>query len=93
MGYKVGSTDGGLATIQQRTHRLGQAMEGNTMRWLGAFLHASQLVKTQYRTPKEGIELGTSFWKQTSGISKYVSQKQFTSDTPHHQACAVARNL
>ena len=41
MGYKVGSTDGGLATIPQRTKRLGQAMEGNTMRWLGAFLHAS----------------------------------------------------
>ena len=42
MGYKIGSTNGGMATDKQRIHRLGQAMDGNTMRWLGAFLHATQ---------------------------------------------------
>ena len=42
MGYKIGATCGRLATIQQRSARLGQAMDGNTMRLLGAFLHAIQ---------------------------------------------------
>ena len=42
MGYEIGSTCGGLATPKERIHRLGQAMDGNTMRWLGAFLYAQQ---------------------------------------------------
>ena len=93
MGYKVGSTNGGLATINQRTKRLGQAMEGNTMRWLGAFLHASQLMQTVHLQPSEGIEVGGGFSKRTSVISRYLAQKQFTSDNPHHQTCAIVEEL
>ena len=40
MGFKVGDTMGGLATKQERARRLGQAMDANTMKWLGAFLYA-----------------------------------------------------
>ena len=35
MGYAIGDTAGGHATVKQRATRLGQAMDGNTMRWLG----------------------------------------------------------
>ena len=41
MGYRVDDTQGGLATDQERTSRLGQAMDGNTLRWMGAFLSAA----------------------------------------------------
>lgn len=37
MGYKIDATDAGHVTIQQR---LGQVMDGNTMRCLGAYLNA-----------------------------------------------------
>ena len=42
MGYKIGATGKGLATIQQQSVRLGQAMYGNSLIWLGEFLHATQ---------------------------------------------------
>ena len=42
LGYRVGETAGGLATPTQRDVRLGQAMDGNTMRWMGAFMLAAQ---------------------------------------------------
>ena len=41
MGYRVDDTMGGLATEKQRAERLGQAMDGNTSRWMGAFLLAA----------------------------------------------------
>ena len=41
MGYPVGIIAGGLATPAQRSSRLGQALDGNTLRWMGAFLHAT----------------------------------------------------
>ena len=41
MGYRVDDTMGGLATEQERAERLGQAMDGNTSRWMGAFLSAA----------------------------------------------------
>ena len=40
-------TNGGLATREERTKRLGQAMDGNTMRWLGSFLYTSQTKEDQ----------------------------------------------
>ena len=43
MGYKPDATYAGLATIAERAERLGRAMDANTMRWLGAFLHATQI--------------------------------------------------
>ena len=51
---------GGLATIKQRVTRLGQAMDGNTMRWLGVFLHATQS-KYESINPPQGISLGNGF--------------------------------
>ena len=41
MGYRVDDTMGGLATDKQRAERLGQAMDWNTSRWMGAFLSAA----------------------------------------------------
>lgn len=38
MGYLAGSTMGGVATNAQRAARLGQAKDGNSMRWWGGFL-------------------------------------------------------
>ena len=92
MGYKVGSTHGGLATIQERTKRLGQAMDGNTMRWLGAFLYANHTVKVKEDIP-EGTYLGPGFTKWHNRIENYFSKDDFFFTDPHHQACAVVEKL
>ena len=42
LGYQRGETATPGITEDQRAIRLGRALDGNTMRWLGAFLHASQ---------------------------------------------------
>ena len=41
MVYRVDDTMGGLATDKLRAERLGQATDGNTSRWTGAFLSAA----------------------------------------------------
>ena len=41
MRYPVGITAEGLATPAQRSSRLEQALDGNTLRWMGAFLQAT----------------------------------------------------
>ena len=41
LGYQRGETATPGITEDQRAIRLGRALDGNTMRWLGAFLHAS----------------------------------------------------
>ena len=38
LGDRVDDSMGGLATDIERAARLGQAMDGNTLRWMGAFL-------------------------------------------------------
>lgn len=43
MGYVAGETETPGVTEEQRAIRLGRAMDGHTMRWLGALLHASQV--------------------------------------------------
>ena len=45
MGYRIDDTKGGLATDQERAERLGQAMDGNTIRWMGAFLSAAHTLR------------------------------------------------
>ena len=40
LGYRIDDSMGGLATDLERAERLGQAMDGNTLRWMGAFLTA-----------------------------------------------------
>ena len=42
LGYAAGDTMAAGVTADERAIRLGRALEGNTMRWLEAFLHASQ---------------------------------------------------
>ena len=42
LGYAAGDTSALGVTEAERAIRLGRALEGNTMRWLGAYLHASQ---------------------------------------------------
>ena len=34
MGYRIDATKAGHVTFHQRSTRIGQAMDGNTMRWL-----------------------------------------------------------
>ena len=41
LGYAAGDTTAPGVTQEERAIRLGRALEGNTMRWLGAYLHAS----------------------------------------------------
>ena len=42
LGYAAGDTFAPGVTESERAIRLGRALEGNPMRWLGAYLHASQ---------------------------------------------------
>ena len=42
LGYAAGDTLASGVLESERAIRLGRALEGNTMRWLGAYLHASQ---------------------------------------------------
>ena len=40
LGYSTGDTAAPGVTEAKRAIRLGRALEGNAMRWLGAYLHA-----------------------------------------------------
>ena len=42
LGFTTGSTVARGVTDVERAIRVGRALDGNTMRWLGAYLHASQ---------------------------------------------------
>ena len=42
LGYAPGDTAAPGVSDEDRSIRLGIALDGNTMRWLGAILHASQ---------------------------------------------------
>ena len=42
IGYTLGDTTAVGVSDEDRAIRLGRALDGNTMRWLGAILHASQ---------------------------------------------------
>ena len=42
LGYATGDTSAPGVTETERAIRLGRALEGNTMRWMSAYLHASQ---------------------------------------------------
>ena len=61
MGCNIGDTSGGHATPQQRASQLGQAMDGNTMRWLGAFFYAQQQHIGQEEKETTGIKSTTGF--------------------------------
>ena len=85
--YKVDATLAGHVTVQQRAQRLGQAMDGNTMRWLGTYLYATQLSISSTYVP---------------AVRKRKHRQQIPEETPvildheevhHHQACAVVEQL
>ena len=42
LGYTLGDTTAVGVSDEDRAVRLGRALDGTTMRWLGAILHASQ---------------------------------------------------
>ena len=42
MGFLVNDTTAPGVTTTVRAIRIGRALDGNTIRWLGAILHASQ---------------------------------------------------
>ena len=42
MGYNRGDTHAPGVSDEERSIRIGRALDANTMRWLGATLHASQ---------------------------------------------------
>ena len=42
LGFHAGDTAAPGVTADARAIRIGRALNANTMRWLGAFLHASQ---------------------------------------------------
>ena len=42
LGYTLGDTAAAGVSDEDRAVRLGRALDGTTMRWLGAILHASQ---------------------------------------------------
>ena len=87
MGYKIDATLAGHVTIQQLAQRLGQAMEGNTMRCFDTYLYATQL------------SISPSL---VSAVRKRKHRQQISEETPvildhdkvhHHQACAVVERL
>ena len=98
MGYNIGDTAGGHATIPQRASRLGQAMDGNTMRWLGAFLYAQQQ-RIDTNVVPTGIKTSTGFTHHHNRISNYfkkdVAPKLDNNKDvdPHYQACAVIEKI
>ena len=95
MGYTVGSTSGGMATDIQRVIRIGRAMDGNTMRWLGAFLYAMHRQPTHIQGNTTGISLGDGWEVKKNRIENYFKEKNShpTFEDPHHQACAVVEKL
>ena len=42
LGYTCGDTVAAGVSDEERSIRIGRASDANTMRWLGAILHASQ---------------------------------------------------
>lgn len=87
LGYRIDSTNGGLATDLQRVKRLGQAMAGNTMRWLGAFLYATYNTNNKKIDHQEGIGLKGGFSKRKNRIALYFNNTNILKENnPHHQA-------
>ena len=97
MGYNVDSTMGGLATRAERSSRLGQAMDGNTIRWFGAFLYAANNLPPEKETPSTGISVGGGFtyhqpWDKPIIPSKPVPIYDKEEEI-QHQACSIVEKL
>ena len=96
MGYAIDATKAGHVTILQRTMRLEQAMDANTMRWFGAFLFATQTCLPQ-STPD--TPTGGGFARKRCKLLQqktHVTEDSYELDKledKHHQACAVVEKL
>ena len=91
MGYNIDATKAAHVTVLQRTTRLGQAMDANTMRWFGAFLFSSQIC-----TPKK--ETGGGFNVKRCKLAKRRQTRENSfdlnkMDDHHHQACAIVEQI
>ena len=92
MGYAIDATKAAHVTIQQRTMRLGQAMDANTMRWFGAFLFV-----TQTTVPPTALDTtnGGGFRVKRCKLTQMDRRKRENSydmhklEDHHHQTCAV----
>ena len=102
LGYNMGDTMGGLATRAQRSRRLGQAMDCNTMKWLGAFLYAEHVHwDKQPRGPpdhgKYTIGISTYFTAPSKAFFSFgqlaVPRNMDETTDPHHQACEVVEQI
>ena len=95
MGYAIDATKAGHVTDTQRALRLGQAMDANTMRWLGAFLYATQHPGVQ-ETPDTTISTGFRKVRcpiTTPPTSHRDSLSNEMASDNHHQACAIVEQL
>ena len=97
MGYKLDSTMGGLATKAERSLRLGQAMDGNTIRRFGAFLYAANNIHPEKVSPSTGISVGGGWtfhrpWNktQTPPQPEQIDDKE---EEINHQACSIVEKL
>ena len=96
MGYAIDATKAAHVTVFQRTMRLGQAMDANTMRWFGAFLFATQLCVT---TSGDNNISGGGFTVKRCKLTHQSRAKRENSydltkfEDHHHQACAVVEQL
>ena len=93
MGYKPDATKGGLATISERAKRLKRAMDANTMRWLGAFLFASQENQTVPHFISNTLGGGFSIRRDPLQEKRQPPLTYESMEDHHHQACAVVENL
>ena len=87
MGYEPDATKTAHVTVQQRAQRLGQAMDGNTMRWLGAFLYATQ--SSISTDPIVSVKRKKKFKDRGHEIPLIFSHDE----VHHHQACAVVEQI
>lgn len=96
MGFKIDATKAEHATISQRAIRLGQAMDGNTMRWSGAFLYATQRTTSRVDVDNPTRE---GFFKKNSrimNVDKFDKDSNMTQDTMEdnqYQGCAIVEKL
>ena len=61
------------------------------MRWLGAFLHATNLLLKSNDLPASTVQ-SSSLWQLDSKMGRVLTGDTVDVD-PHHQACAIVENL
>ena len=96
MGYKIDATKTGHVTLHQRSTRLSQAMDGNMMRWFGAFIFATQRCVSNTPTYQHEKKAFSVKRCRIADVSKSVTNETIDMDMmddDHHQACAIVEKL